>query len=195
MPTPEDKQLNIIFDTKTTLTDLLYKSDFFVQIECRPESDGSLSSQTIALAKSAAQIIPEERLGLMATSIRPDGFSASSLETARKLQDIASRPVTMVLSGQGHSIHDLKTDAASAKSNGIVNLFAVTGNIAPDHEAHGGQTGAEYDLDRCDGGIGTDHRQLDELGRRHQQETGRPCHATDLGDWRFGLPLRLHPGI
>ena len=113
MPTPEDKQLNIIFDTKTTLTDLLYKSDFFVQIECRPESDGSLSSQTIALAKSAAQILPEDKLSFMATSIRPDGFSASSLETARKLQDLASRPVTMVLSGQGRSIHDLKTDAAS----------------------------------------------------------------------------------
>ncbi|MBR4899428.1 MAG: methylenetetrahydrofolate reductase C-terminal domain-containing protein [Victivallales bacterium] len=133
MPTPEDKQLNILFDTKTTLTDLLYKSDFFVQIECRPESDGSLSSQTIALAKSASQILPEDKLSFMATSIRPDGFSASALETARKLQDLTSRPVTMVLSGQGRTLHDLKTDAASAKSNGIVNLFAVTGNIAPDH--------------------------------------------------------------
>ena len=88
---------------------MLYKSDFFVQIECRPESDGSLSSQTIALAKSSAQILPEDKLSFMATSIRPDGFSASALETARKLQDLTSRPVTMVLSGQGR------------------------GNIAPDH--------------------------------------------------------------
>ena len=76
MPTTEDKQLNILFDTKTTLTDLLYKSDFFVQIECRPESDGSLSSQTIALAKSSAQVLPEDKLSFMATCIRPDGYSA-----------------------------------------------------------------------------------------------------------------------
>ena len=135
MPTPEDKQLNICFDTKKTLTDLLYKSDFFIQIECRPEADGSLSSQTIALAKSAAQLIPEESLGFMATSIRPDGFSYSALNTACKIQEITSHPVTMVLSGQGRDLHALKTDAAEAKSNGIVNLFAVTGNIAPDHVA------------------------------------------------------------
>ena len=134
MPRQDDKQLNICFDAQPPLTELLYKSDFFVQLECRAEMDGTLGVQTAALVKTADQTIPDGKLGFMATSILPDGFSSQVVNFAARLKEITQRPLTMVLSGQGRGLRDLKSDTAAAKSLGIVNFFAVTGNIAPDHK-------------------------------------------------------------
>ncbi|MCR4572739.1 MAG: methylenetetrahydrofolate reductase C-terminal domain-containing protein [Lentisphaeria bacterium] len=133
-PIHDDNQLKICFEAQSPLKELLYNSDFFVQLECRAEMDGTLGAQTVTLIKTADETIPEGKLGFMATSMLPDGFSSHVVNFTGRLKEITSRPITMALSGQGRGIRDLKSDAAAAKSMGIVNFFAVTGNIAPDHK-------------------------------------------------------------
>ncbi len=134
MPTKQDdRQLNINFDLKPDIAQLLNKSTFFVQLELRSELDGTLSPLAIALAKAADNLFPGDELSFNLNSLLEDGTTTTTTKSLAQLQAMTQRPVVMTLSGQGRSLYNIKTEAAEAKSVGISNVLVATGNLSPLH--------------------------------------------------------------
>ncbi|MFA6814900.1 MAG: methylenetetrahydrofolate reductase C-terminal domain-containing protein [Lentisphaeria bacterium] len=55
------------------------------------------------------------------------------VETATRISKVIDKPIIMALSGKGSSFERIKTHLATAKSNGINNILAVTGNVSDLH--------------------------------------------------------------